>query len=66
MKSAGRETPSRELRDGQRGGVRAEQRSVGEVRLDLGEHLRLDGRILEHGLDHEVGAGGVGRLGGGE
>ena len=27
------------------------------------EHLRLDRRVLEHGLDHEVGARGVRRVG---
>ena len=46
-----------QLGDRQRRGVRAEQRAVGQVRLDLGEDLRLDRRVLEHGLDHQVGAG---------
>ena len=50
-----------ELGDRQRRGVRAEQRVGREVRLDLGEDLRLDARVLEDGLDDEVGAGGVPR-----
>ena len=45
-----------ELGDRQRRGVRAQQRVGREMRLDLREHLGLDGRVLEHGLDHEVGA----------
>ncbi len=39
-------------------------RRVGEVWLDLAEHLRLDLRVLEHGLDHQVRAGSVRRIGG--
>ena len=64
MKSAGRLTfPARpvigsvEVLDAEKGVRR-------QMRLDLLEHLGLDGRVLEHGLDHELGAGGVGRVGG--
>ena len=29
---------------------------LGQQRLDLGQHLLLDGLVLDHGLDHEVDA----------
>ena len=63
MKSAGRDDALGQAGDRQRRGVGAQQGAVGEVRLDLGEDLRLDLRVLEDGLDHEVGAGGVRRVG---
>ena len=44
----------------QRRGVRRQQRPFGHVRLDLGVHLVLQGGVLEHCLDQEVGALGVG------
>ncbi len=54
-----------ELGDRQRGGVGAEQRVGVHVLGDLGEHLVLERGVLEDGLDDEVAAGEVGRVGGG-
>jgi hypothetical protein len=59
-----RDVPA-ELGDRQRRGVRAEQRVVAQVRLDLAEDLLLDRRVLEDGLDDEVGARRGGRIVGG-
>ncbi len=42
------------LRHRQRGGVGGEDRVRRGDRLDLREHLLLDGHLLEHGLDDEV------------
>jgi hypothetical protein len=54
----------RQLRDGQRGGVGAQQR----VRLDhlhrLAEHLLLERHRLEDGFDHDVAAREVVVVGG--
>jgi hypothetical protein len=60
MKSSGRVTPSASSVIGSVEVLEPSSASLGEVRLDLGEDLRLDGRVLEHGLDHEVRAGGRG------
>ena len=62
MKSAGRVTPSASSVIGSVEVFEPSSASGCEVGLDLGEHLRLDGRVLEHGLDHEVGARGRRRL----
>ncbi len=51
-----------QLGDRQGRGVGAEQRALGQMRLDLGVHLGLDGRVLEDGLDHQVGARGGRRI----
>ncbi len=64
MKSAGRETPSASWVIGSVDVFEPSSASGREVRLDLREDLRLDGRVLEDGLDHEVGARGVSRVGG--
>ena len=63
MKSSGRETFSASPVIGSVE-VFEPSSASGEVRLDLGEDLLLDARVLEDGLDDEVGArgdGGVGR-----
>ena len=58
MKSAGRVTPSASSVIGSVEVFDPSSASGGQVRLDLREHLGLDRRVLEHGLDHEVRAGG--------
>ena len=59
MKSAGRSIAAGELGDRQGRGVGAEQRVGVDERQHLGEHLRLERRVLEDGLDDEVAAGEV-------
>ena len=58
MKSAGRETFSASEVIGSVEVFEPSSASSAQVRLDLGHHLRLDLRVLEDGLDHEVGARG--------
>ena len=62
MKSAGRETPSASPVIGSVEVFEPSSASGGQMRLDLGEDLRLDGRVLEHRLDHEVAPGGQRRV----
>ena len=64
MKSSGRLTYSARPVIGRVEVLEPSSASGREVRLDLGEDLLLDLRVLEHRLDHEVGAVGVGRVGG--
>ena len=52
----------RELGDRQGRGVGAEEGVVVDVLEDLGEHLVLQRRVLEDGLDHQVAAREVGRV----
>ena len=56
MKSAGRDTPSARPVIGRVEVLEPSRAPSAQERLDLGEDLRLDGRVLEDGLDHEVGA----------
>ena len=63
MNSSGRLTPSARSVIGSVEVFEPEQRVRRQVRLDLGEHLRLDRRVLEHRLDHEVRARGGRRVG---
>ena len=64
MKSSGRFTPVGETGDRQRRGVGAEQRVGFDDVLDLLEHLVLELGALEDGLDDEVDALEIGRVGG--
>ena len=51
------------LGDRQRRGVRDEQALLRDDLLERGEHLALDGDLLEDGLDHEVAAAEGSRVG---
>ena len=63
MKSAGRDTASASSVIGSVEVLEPSTASGAEVRLDLGEDLGLTVRVLEHRLDHEIGAGRRGRIG---
>ena len=48
---------ARHLGEGKRGGVRGDDAGVGDDGLKFGEHLLLDGHVLEDGLNHETRIG---------
>ena len=61
----GRLAPIGDLTDRERAGVDGEDGSVARGRLDVGEQLALDLQILEHRLDHHLGALESAQVGGG-